>query len=46
MSRDTPFALACELPRLWFDHRTPQLFDDAKRELAAGFPGQLDLFVK
>ncbi len=33
--RDTPFALACELRRLWFDHRKPHRFDDAKRDLAA-----------
>jgi hypothetical protein len=33
--RDTPFALACELRRLWFDHRKPHVFDDAKRDLAA-----------
>jgi hypothetical protein len=33
--RDTPFSLACELQRLWFDHRKPHVFDDAKRDLAA-----------
>jgi hypothetical protein len=33
--RDTPFALACELRKLWFDHRKPHVFDDAKRDLAA-----------
>ena len=33
--RDTPFALACELRRLWFDQRKPHVFDDAKRDLAA-----------
>jgi hypothetical protein len=32
---DTPFALACELRRLWVDVRKPHVFDDAKRDLAA-----------
>jgi hypothetical protein len=35
IERDTPLALACELRRLWFDHRKPHVFDAAKRELAA-----------
>jgi hypothetical protein len=35
MNRDLPLALACELRRLWFDHRKPHVFDDAKRDLAA-----------
>lgn len=33
--RDSACSLACELRRLWFDHRKPHVFDDAKRDLAA-----------